>query len=200
MTPVLRSACCAAAAAALLAGCGGAPDRPAPTPALPGAASEIPTTSASASRAPGRSPRGLPDLDRVDRRDATAVSKAALTVMHTVDAAVDEGLQDARLRASRFFTADFADRVRAEPAQYVPREWREHRAYAKVRLKRLEPEAGAPSDSPTEAFRQWEVTATPHGRDDWRGAPRTSVVFVQLVRPKAGASWRISAVLAPGGG
>lgn len=114
--------------------------------------------------------------------------------MYTVDSTVDVGLRDAKLRAERYFTADYAAEVKAGVRQYVPAEWRRHRAYLAVRLEPLAKEAGAPPDEPTAAYRQWEMIATPMGRDKWRGDPTRSVVYVELTRSSPRAPWRISSV------
>jgi hypothetical protein len=194
----VRSALCVVSAVALVAGCSGGeraqPDGP---PSNPGAESIIPTISV-ATPSPSRSPRipgGLPDPRRVDQKDATAVSKAALTVMYTVDSTVDVGLRDAKLRAERYLTPGYTGKIKAEPRQYVPEEWRQHRAYLAVRLKPLVREEGAPSDGPTAAYRQWEMSATPTGRDGWHDTRSKSVVYMVLGRSSERAPWRISDVL-----
>lgn len=197
----VRSACCVVSAAVLVAGCSRgeqAPLRPEAPSATPGAASIIPMPSAESSTpspSSSRLPDDVPTPGRIDQQDATAVSKGALTVMYTVDSTVDTGLRDAKLRAKRYLAPEYIANVEAEPRQYVPDEWRQHRAYLTVRLKPLALEAGAPSDGPTAAYRQWEMTTTPTGRDDWRGAPRKSVVYMALVKSSERESWRISDVV-----
>ena len=193
----LRSACVVAAAAAVVAGCGGGersrPERPTPDS---GAVSSTPTFSVPSSPpSPGsRPPDGLPTPGPVDQRDATAVSKAAATIMYMVDSTVDAGLRDAKLRAARYLTSEYAAKITAEPRQYGPKEWGRHRAYLAVRLTPLRRESGAPPDRPTTAYRQWEMTTTPTGRDDWRGTPRESVLYMVLARSSEDAPWRVSDV------
>jgi hypothetical protein len=164
------------------------------TPSTPGAAISIPAISESPSPPSqgSRPPGDLPTPRRVDQKDATALSKAALTVMYMVDSTVDAGLRDAKLRAARYLTRDYMAKLKAEPKQYVPGDWRQHRAYLAVRLKPLRREAGAPSDGPTAAYRQWEMTTTPTGRDDWRGASGRFVVYMVLARSSTAESWRVS--------
>ncbi|WP_433461838.1 hypothetical protein [Spirillospora sp. CA-128828] len=128
------------------------------------------------------------------------MSKTALTIMYTVDSTVDEGLRDARLRAARYLTSDYTAKVKAEPRQYLPDIWRQHRAYLAVRLRSLAREAGAPSDGPAAAYRQWEMTTTPTGRDEWHGTPAKLVIFLMLARPSKRDPWRISDVLVNDGG
>jgi hypothetical protein len=111
--------------------------------------------------------------------------------MYTVDSTVDTGFRDAELRTARYLTAAYAAKVKAEPRQYVPAEWRQHRAYLAVRLTPLAREAGAPSDGPTAAYRQWQMTTVPKGRDGWRGDPAKFVVYMGLTRPSRRGPWRI---------
>jgi hypothetical protein len=199
----VRVAFCAMSATALLAGCSSDKQAQPPVrPSDPGAPSIIPVPSGG-SPSPSRSPRipgGLPDPRRIDQKDATAVSRAALTVMYTVDSTVDAGLRNARLRAARYLTVAYAAEIKAEPVQYVPEEWRQHRAYFVVRLRPVVREKGAPSDRPTAAFREWGMTTVPTGRDRWRGTRRTSVVYMALVRSSKNAPWRVSDVNVVDGG
>ncbi|MFB4319795.1 hypothetical protein [Actinomadura sp. 21ATH] len=198
----LRSVTCAVAAAALVAGCGlGERARPDVPTRSPGAATdlpEVPAAGGSPTPTATRLPDDLPTPRQVDQKDATALSKAALTVMYTVDSTVDTGLRDAKLRAARYLTPEYTAKVRAEPGQYAPADWQRHRAYLAVRLKPLKPEAGAPADAPTTAHRQWEMTTTPTGRDDWRGASSVFVVFMALSRPSRDAPWRVSDMVVTG--
>ncbi|QKW33529.1 hypothetical protein HUT06_05360 [Actinomadura sp. NAK00032] len=146
---------------------------------------------------PTSSPPGdLPTPDRADGRNATALAKAALTVMYRVDSTSDTGLRDAKLRAARYLTADYKAEVATEPVQYIPEEWRRHRAYIAVHLKPIQPEEGAPSDGATTAYRQWQLRTTPTGRDGWRGDPHNFVVYMELTRSSRHAPWRVSNVSA----
>jgi hypothetical protein len=132
MTGVLaagvRSAFCIVSAAALVAGCsGGERARPVGRPSNPGMESTIPTIGVGtpslsrSPRAPGspRIPGGLPDPRRIDQKNATAVSKAALIVMYTVDSTVDAGLRDAKRRAARYLTPDYTAKIKAEPRRSI---------------------------------------------------------------------------------
>lgn len=193
----LRCACCVASVAALVAGCsGGVRARPDASPPTTGAASSIPTVNPSPPPlAPSPLPPAeLPDPRQIDQHDATALSRAALRTMYTVDSTVDGGLRAARLRAARYLTPDYTERIKAAPVQYAPGIWRRHRAYLAVRLKPLQREAGAPKDKPTAAYRQWEISTIPTGRDDWRGVPRKFLAYVALIRSSERDPWRISDV------
>jgi hypothetical protein len=118
--------------------------------------------------------------------------------MYTVDSLVDKGLRDARLRAAPYLTPGCLKRIKDEPVQYIPEEWRRHRAYLTVRIRPLDLENGAPSDGPTIAYRQWELKTTPTGRDGWHDAPVKSVIYMKLARSAAGDPWRASDVLVSG--
>ncbi|MGP4027389.1 hypothetical protein [Actinomadura sp. 3N407] len=122
-----------------------------------------------------------------------------MTIMYTVDSTIDTGLRDAKLRAGRYLTPGFTSEIKAEPRQYVPHEWRRHRAYLTVRLRALRREAGAPPDGPATAYRQWEMTTISTGRDGWRGTAATSVIYMALTRSSDRAPWKISDVRADDG-
>ncbi|MET4926986.1 hypothetical protein P3L51_32315 [Streptomyces sp. PSRA5] len=134
----------------------------------------------------------------VDRTDADAVSRGALTSLWTFDAATDRGPHDAGLRAADagWLTRAYADRLRAHrppvpDAQW--REWVEHRAYTTVALTKAE-DAARPPGTETEAWRQWIVTATPSGNGRWKGEPVIVVVYVHLTRTVVGEPWRVANV------
>lgn len=158
-----------------------------------GTATSPPAAVPSNPPAPTGTPRGLPDPKTVDRRDATAVSRAAVQTMWTVDAAIDRGQSDAYQRARPYLTPEYAARAEAQPIGTVPSLWRDHRAYARVRLTPQTPEDGAPPDNARTAHRQWEVAVTPVGRDGWKGAPTRAIAFVTLTRGGEN-DWRVSGV------
>lgn len=180
-----------AALACAIASCG----IPRSTPA----ASTAPTpTTAISSPAPATAspkvPGGLPDLTRLDQDDATAVSKAALTLMWIVDSTTDRSQRDAYQRAIPLLDEFYKVAVADQPGGVVPGQWIEHRAYAKVRLTRRTPEGDVPADTPALAHRAWEIAVTPTGRDGWKGAPVHVNAFVTLRRKDPSAPWRVSAV------
>lgn len=155
----------------------------------------IPSATPSAiAPAPTGTPHGsLPAPKTVDRSDATAVSRAAVQVMWTVDATIDSTQLDAYLRAKPYLSRKYAEEVSAEPAGAVPSLWRDHRAYARVRLKRQAPEDGVGPDTATTAHRQWGITVIPTGRDGWTGPSVHATAFVTLTRGDGGG-WQVSGV------
>jgi hypothetical protein len=168
-----------------------------PTPASPGEAAPLPTGSE------GTPPEGdVPRPADVDRRNADAVGRGALTVMWTYDATVDSGPHDAGLRAADagWLTKAYAARLRTHRSRSAPgaqwREWADHRAHTVVTLRKTE-DAAKPADTGTEAWRQWTVTATPSGRDGWQGEPTTVVAYVRLTRTAADETWRVADVTVP---
>ncbi|WP_190856874.1 hypothetical protein [Actinomadura sp. RB99] len=162
-------------------------------PSVPSASATAPSAPAAIAPAPTATPHGgLPDPKTVDRGDATAVSRAAVKVMWTVDAATDRSQLDAYLRAKPYLSPEYAERVNAEPAGAVPSLWRDHRAYARVHLTRQAPEDGIGADTAATAHRQWGVTVTPTGRDGWTGKPVHAIAFVSLIRRDGG--WQVSGV------
>ncbi|MBO2443069.1 hypothetical protein [Actinomadura nitritigenes] len=158
-----------------------------PTAAISSPAPASPTSSP-------RVPRGLPDLSRLDQSDATAVSKAALTLMWTVDSAIDHGQQDAYQRATPLLDSVYKAVIDGQGGGSMPGLWSRHRAYAKVRLTRQTPLGDVPADTPKLAHRQWRIDVTPTGRDGWKGDPVHATAFVTLRRDKPSGPWRVSAV------
>jgi hypothetical protein len=131
---------------------------------------------------------------RIDQGDATAVSRAAVQTMWTVDAALDHGQRDAYLRAQPYLTPDYATRLQNEPEGTLPGLWRDHHAYAKLHLTAQPPESGAGPDTPTTAHRQWQITVNPTGRDGWKAPPIRAIAFVTLTRASGRAPWKVSTV------
>jgi hypothetical protein len=158
-------------------------------------ATAVPSPLPSATApAPTATPHGgLPDPRAVDRRDATEVSRAAVRVMWTVDATIDRSQVDAYLRAKPYLSPEYAEAVTTEPAGAVPSAWRDHRAYARVRLTAQAPEDGVGTDTDSTAHRQWGITITPTGRDGWTGPSIHATAFVTLTRGYDGG-WQVSQV------
>lgn len=162
---------------------------------LPKGASTVVVAPASPSATPSEQPYGgLPALDRLDHTDATAVSRAAVTIMWTVDARIDQGQRDAYLRAAPLLTAQYAASLHAEPAGKNPPEWSDHEAYASVRVAQEQPKGDVAPDTATTAHRYWQIIVTPTGRDGWEGQPVRASAFVTLVRQDDRSPWKVSAV------
>ncbi|MFF0728735.1 hypothetical protein [Streptomyces sp. NPDC004134] len=168
---------------------------PYPTPSNPGNGASAPPDRED----PGTPAGGVVRHRDVERTDADAVSRGALTVLWTYDTAVDDGPGDAGLRAADagWLTAEYADRLRTGRPPPAPgarwREWAGHRASTSVALEPAD-EAAKPADTGTGAWRQWRVTATPAGRDGWRGAPVVVAAYVHLTRTAPGEAWRVAGV------
>ncbi|MEV7345462.1 hypothetical protein [Streptomyces sp. NPDC093544] len=194
-----------------LGGCGsggeqGASDRPSapaatgtgPYPTPPDAREAAPLPAG----AKGTPKGGVTRPADVDQRNADAVGRGALEVMWTFDADIDSGPQDAGVRAADagWLTKAYATQLRAHRSRSVAgaqwREWAGHRAYTVVTVRKAE-DAAMPGDTGTEAWGQWTVTATPFGRDGWKGGPTTVAAFVHLTRTAAGGTWRIADVTVP---
>jgi hypothetical protein len=137
---------------------------------------------------------GLPDPDKVENT-ADAVGRAGLTAMWTIDTKNDVTQHDATLRATPYMTPKYAKQVRKTPQRAAPgaewSEWTDHRAYTTAKLHAAD-EAGAPKGTRNSAYRTWNVTVTPHGRDRWKGKATTTTAFVHLVRRDG--KWKIDTV------
>ncbi|MGI5323805.1 hypothetical protein [Actinomadura nitritigenes] len=195
-----RVALLAVLACAVSACGGGHQDAPETTGASPTAAVSSPATASPATSpatsptASPRVPRGLPDLTRLDQTNATAVSKAALILMWTVDSAIDHGQQDAYQRATPLLDDVYKTVIAGQGGGGIPGQWSRHRAYAKVRLTRQTPQGDVPAETPTLAHRLWRIDITPTGRDGWKDTPVHVTAFVTLKRDGPDAPWRVSAV------
>jgi hypothetical protein len=176
-----------AAAAALLISVGGCSS----APATPTAASSPPPRRMPAASATPHG--GLPDPSRVDFADPAAVSRAALACLWTIDTATDRGQGDAARRAAVYLTPAYAVRLALAPAQPPDPTWVQHRAYARLRLRPVHDD-GAPADTATGAYRQWQITTTSVGRDGWRGAVFSVIAFVTLTRSGRGQPWRVAGI------
>lgn len=143
-----------------------------------------------ASRLPGR----RIDFTGVDQTDATAVSKAVVITMWTVDAAVDRGQRDAYLRAAPLLEPAYAASIADQPGEGVPSAWRQHQAYSTVNAVQERPEGDVVPDTATATHRQWRVAVTATGRDGWTPRCVNATVFVRLRRFDRDAPWRVAAV------
>lgn len=213
MTHPLRPPAAAAvlAAAVLLTGCSLGDDdqapppepttaSPAPSGAGPYEEPADPTPAQTLPKGENGTPRGgIPHPDNVDEHDAGAVSKGALTAMFTYDTTLDEGRNDAgrRVAEAGWTTEKYAQQLRDAAARSAPgadwTTWAEHRAYTTVKLTAAD-EAGRPADTPTTAYRQWNVTVTPRSRDDWKGQAEAFTVFAELQRANPQAPWELAAI------
>lgn len=178
---------------------------PYPTPSDPTGAGSEPGTSASATpAAPSGSPvgtpkGGVPRAADVTRTDADAVGSGALKALWTFDTAVDSAPRAADVRAADagWLTREYATQLRSRQGESISdtqwRQWTDHRAYTTVALSAAD-DAARPADTGTEAWRQWIVTTTPHGRDHWRGEPAAIAAFVRLTRAAPGKAWQVAGV------
>lgn len=144
----------------------------------------------------GGTPRpGLPK--DVDWSSADAVGKAALTVMWTEDTLIDASQYDATLRAVPYLTAEYGAMIKSTPPLSGPdaqwQSWEDYQAWTTVTLEPAD-EFGRPSDTPTRAYRQWNIAATPHNSAGWSGEPVEAAAFVALVRSTDGDAWKVSEV------
>lgn len=212
--PLTTAALGAALAVALCGGCssGGAGDdeRPAPSPTAPAPSGTgpypTPSSPPPAEALPSHSVRpphgGVRTPGDTDQKDATAVSRTALTVLMTYDTTVDTSRYQAGVRTAEagWCTAAYAAQLRAAVPRAAPGaewdEWARHRAYTRPQLTAAD-EAGRPADTSTAAYRQWSITLRPTGRDDWKAPPDAAgdlTAFVTLARGSASAPWRLAAV------
>ena len=193
------------------AGCGtSAQAAPSAKPGAQTTVTSALTTASQTSRsstttpAPTTSPTTMPtspnattsaDYGSVDRSNATAVAEAAITANWTSNTTTDAGPFVATLRSLIWFAPAAAAKVRSHPptgpagAQWST--WAAHRATTTVATV-LDPDAGAPPDTPTAAYRSFEVTVTAHGQAGWTAPASHYQCFVTLTRTSASAPWQVA--------
>ncbi|NEC96840.1 hypothetical protein G3I57_16195 [Streptomyces albidoflavus] len=196
----------AAVAAAVLCGCSSPPDDPAP-PDRPAASGTgpwpTPSDAAPAEPLPSASVRpprgGIPVPGDVDQDDAGAVAHGALTALHTYDTTRDTSRHQAALRTADagWCTRTYAAQLRKAAPRSAPgatwTTWADHQAVVRPRLTPAD-EAGKPADTDRLAYRQWIVTLTPRGADDWKGPEEDLLVAATLTRTSPAAPWRLDAL------
>ncbi|GAB2717991.1 hypothetical protein [Kitasatospora kifunensis] len=204
MVKRIRAAAATAVLAALLAGCSSSTAPPAPRPEPSGSTSANGATPHYPQAAPsqlagkvGTPPVQLPDAAQVNSQDPAAVSRAAVTVIWTMDTDIDVSQHNAEVRATPFYSARHAAEVANAAPQAAPgadwAQWSQHRAYTTVALRPAN-EDGRPSDTPTEATYRWSLTLNPIGRDGWHGTPQTMAVLTVLTRDDPSQPWRLDSL------
>ncbi|MFJ4418800.1 hypothetical protein [Streptomyces sp. NPDC088925] len=212
MTPRrVRQALPALALAALaLAGCsagdGGTGDSRPPMPPAPSGTGPYPTPTSPTAAAPlpshtVRAPQGgtprPEDLSAAEQRDATTVSRAALTVLTTYDTRIDQSRYDAAVRTADagWCTPEYAATLREGRPHAAPgadwTAWAAHGAVTRPRLVAAD-EDGRPADTPTTAYRQWTITLRPTGRAGWTADAPPMTAYAELHRASASAPWRLA--------
>lgn len=125
-------------------------------------------------------------------RDVDAVALQGVQALESSDTAVDTDPNGTVRRAAAWLTPAFAAQVRSYPPVSAPGAewnlWSSHRAYLAVSTSLGGDDR--PAASGITAYRQVVAVLRPVGRDGWRGAPQTAVVFVDLAL--VGDVWRLS--------
>jgi len=156
-----------------------------PPPAAPASAA----TTHPATPQPAASPSrlGTPGPDRV--------AVAAITALRTVDTSRDRSPRDAAARALPLLGGQLAEDVAAAgPPSGSGADWARWAAHGARTVVAATPgaDSGAPPDTAAVVYRQYTVTVTPVGRDNWQGSALTYVVFATLTHGPAG--WRVTAL------
>ncbi|MFF7357844.1 hypothetical protein ACFZA1_35240 [Streptomyces filipinensis] len=120
------------------------------------------------------------------------MAKAIAMTTWTFDTKIDTSRADAQRRTVGWLTPDYAKSISAaQPVAAPDASWiamADHHGFTTVTTRRAHDTA--PDDTPTEAYRQFEVTVTPHGRDGWKGPAETWVEWIHLVRSGTGEPWK----------
>jgi hypothetical protein len=185
-----------------LAGCSDPEPPTAPTATALNAPTAVPpswTPENVPTGKPGTPAGGIPDPAAVDDADPDAVAVAALTGMFSMDTAIDLSPSDADRRAIPWLSEAFADGVRAGSPDGGGADWitlADHQGYTLVDQVLDVSEDGAPADSDQAAYRIYQVTYTPTGRDGWTGEQVTSSYYLTLTRADSTQPWRVDSLTA----
>ena len=136
----------------------------------------------------------MPTPGDVNQTDATAVALAGVRATEQSDTLLDSDPNGTAHRAIAWLAPSFAATVRHAPPVAAPgaqwNTWATHHAY--LRVSTALGGDDHPRDTARSALRQVIATIHPIGRDQWRGAAYTDVVFVALTRLAVG--WRLSSI------
>lgn len=180
------------AAALLSTACSGTGTRATP-PATAASPTPTPVTASPQPSSSVRWPSGLPDPAAVDG-NPTAVSRAAVTIMWTVDYSTDQGGQhDAQLRALPLLTPAYAAQIRAaQPSAPSPDAW--VRKHVRTRVQMRPGDEDRPMDTTSTAYRQWLLTVTTVDPAGHRQVAPVHVTAYVILNRSAGQPWRVASV------
>jgi len=138
---------------------------------------------------------GLPPASTLTNADPDVVAAAGLTAYYRADTDLDLGPADTHRRALPWTTGQLATGIRDDqPVTGPGAAWTTlaaHHGYTTVIVTRAYDD-GAPTDTRARVYRQFTVTSTPHGRDNWTGPVVTHTNYLTLTRAHSG--WRITAL------
>ncbi|KJY44112.1 hypothetical protein VR41_00035 [Streptomyces sp. NRRL B-1568] len=194
--PAIAAAAASVTLALALTGCGSSHKD---TGAGPKASTPPPTSRPNANYSPAPAlPKGKAGTPKgglpkdVDAKDATAVAQAIAVANRTYDTDLDASPADAQRRTVQWLSDTLAKNVTdARSLSQPDAAWRTmaaHHGYTTVTAKRAYDDQQP--DSATEAFRQFEVTVTTLGRDDWKGPTDTWVQWIHLTRTSSEQPWK----------
>ncbi|KAA0922058.1 hypothetical protein CH276_02555 [Rhodococcus sp. 06-470-2] len=192
----------AVAAVLVLTGCGSsgesavATSTTAAAPAQQWNPGESPTTSPAAPTSPRPPAASLPpEAAGVDFTSPDAVARAALTVWFGWNTNTDTGPNDAAQRSTPLLTDRFADSITATSAVSGPGgQWLEWAAERAVVAVEVDPStASVPEETPTEAYRVFEITQTARTPDGEVVGTRKVGANVQL-RNASGDRWEVEKI------
>ncbi|MDQ2729058.1 MAG: hypothetical protein M3Y91_14645 [Actinomycetota bacterium] len=133
----------------------------------------------------------------VNRTDPTAVAEAVLEANFGSNTTTDTSPFDAVKRSLIWYTPAGAAQVLASaptgPAGAEWTTWTQHKVTATVTVQ-VNHDSGAPPDTPTASYRQFNVLVTPHGADGWTSPPDQYQCFVTLTTPGPGSPWQVATI------
>lgn len=144
-------------------------------------------TTASPTSLPPPAPVTPPNPASANASNPDSVSQVVLTLMYEIDTTRDSSFSDGLRRAAPLLSSDYAAQVSSAPSSKPDAQWRlwaQHQAYT-VAETTLSPE-DRPADTTTVAYRAYELTVKPIGRDGWTGDPDTKIALITLLHAPGG--------------
>jgi hypothetical protein len=136
---------------------------------------------------PAPAPVTPPNPASADANDPDSTSRVVLALMYEIDTTRDKSFSDGLRRAVPLLSSDYAVQVSNAPSAKPDAKWRlwaQHQAYTAAETT-PSPE-DRPADTDTAAYRAYELTVKPIGRDGWTGDPDIKIALVTLLHTAGG--------------
>ena len=137
---------------------------------------------------PQGTPRGMPDLDSLDREDPEDTAAAFVQAIYSVDTRTDTSEQDAVRRATQLATAEYAAQLEKGGALAGGGEWlglAQADGWVTVELEQSHDTAESPEDPDHNQWSSWVVDVTRHGMPKEQ-SESTAVAYVRLAHTETG--------------
>jgi hypothetical protein len=166
---------------------------PTGTTSSPPASGPARTSTAPSPPLPPPAPVTPPNPASANTNDPDSTSQVVLALMYEIDTTRDSSFSDGLRRAAPLLSSDYAAQVSSAPSAKPDAQWRlwtQHQAYTVAETK-PSPE-DRPADTDAVAYRAYELTVKPIGRDGWTGEPESKIALITLLR--AAGPWAVQKI------